>query len=397
MFQRLNQHIKFGNSFTAIELTSSSSGIELQLLQIKKQKNSFEIQQSVVLKTVQEVAEKVKPNQHVQLIVNTDKVLSKTIAKELDNEKAIRAAFPNINLNEFYYQVSQLAYKTHVSIVRKEAMDYWLKEFDKVKRAIIGISLSNSSATVLSLVSNSNLASSNAQLLFNESGLEKIQIEKENKLPSSTFNLNGIQLTNKEVLGFAAILQSYLNQTNEASNFSNLNKQLTKNYTNNKLVIGGLKVGVLLLFIGLLINILIFDSLSKKNKQLSQSVALNKKYKETYLLLDTDVSQKKKLANQILNGRSSKATYYLDEIGAEVPKSISLDILTFQPMLRKVEKNKQIVIQQDVIVIEGAVLKNNDFSKWVADLEKFNWINRVEVINFGKEKKNTTFKIQIHL
>ncbi len=393
----LINNLKYGKTFSAVEYQTVNGDDELQLLVLKKIKNDFVVQEEKRRNSIEEIKEKISQSQHVFTIINNTKVLSKTINKEKDFKKALLLAFPTVNLTDFFYEIAQLKEKTHITICRKTYVDNILNSYKQQNINCIGFSLGNCSALQLaSFTSNDEIFTSNAKISCEDN--EVISIDTNSNIDKTSQEINGLSISNYCVLGLSGILKFYTQKASENSNLQSISDELSKKYFVNRYFNIGLKFGLALLMISLLVNFLVFDNYKNKVENLTVKNQVYETKKEQLVELKNEVLSKKKLADEVLNSATSKTSLMFSEIGKTIPGTIKLSKLDYQPILKKVESQKEITLDKNTMIIEGESTDGKNFSNWLNTLEQLKFVNSVEVINYGlNNKKKTTFEIKIQL
>ena len=104
MFKKLKTYLLFGNSYCGIEHTSKAT---IEAILLEKKKNEVTIHDSFDAKTIAEIAQKLPKKQHVFLVVNNTEVLNKFVeSNEKQPNRLLFEAFPNLAINDFYYEIS---------------------------------------------------------------------------------------------------------------------------------------------------------------------------------------------------------------------------------------------------------------------------------------------------
>ena len=397
MKSNLLKNIKFGSLYGAIEHYNHDETTQYFILILKKKKNEFLIENKNKARDFNEVAQIIPKGQPLFLIANDNQVLSKLIHPELNEEKALQKGFPNIKISNFYYEITQLENATYISICRKEHIQTLIENYKELKLSIVGFSLGNNSAPQLApYLESESISTSNATLaIINRS---VISIDLNIQIEEKPYIINGIEISNNYTLCLAGIITYFTNNSISLNNFKNYNASLLKDFTQKRIFSLGFKTGLSLLFISLLVNFLVFDYYNKQIDTLTQKTQINQAQKEQLLQLNKQLNSKKKLVDNIINSSASKTSYYFDQIGATVPTTISLISIEFQPILKKIEANKKIQIDQKTLFIKGTSSNGQNFSNWIQQLEKIEWIKSTEIINYGTGKKTkTTFELRLIL
>lgn len=395
MLGKALKYMKYGSYYAAVEHQSNDENKPLALLVLKKEKNEFSIETQKRLSSIKEVAETLNKNQHLYLIVNNNQVLSKSVKKELNEDKALQNGFATIKISDFYYEIVQLEDSTHISICRKEHIQKLIADYNRHQLNIIGFTLGNNTIIhLLPFLESTSVSTSNASIAIANNLITSIDLK--DNIDEHPYLINGIEILNNYTLSLAAVISYYSNGFKTASNFNSYNTLISKEFAQKRFFSLGLKTGLAVLFISLLFNFLLFDYYNRHNEILTQNSQINQSYKEQLLLLNNELINKKKLADDIANSTSSKTSFYFDQIGLTVPTTISLNSIGYQPILKNIEDGKKIVLNEQTLFIKGSSSNGKNFSNWVKSLEKFDWIKSVDIVDYGTGKKlSTMFELRI--
>jgi Tfp pilus assembly protein PilN len=198
-------------------------------------------------------------------------------------------------------------------------------------------------------------------------------------------------------LSLAGILSYYTNQKFTQLNFLDRINKLNNDFKQKRIFDIGLKIGLGTVFILLLVSFLFFSSYTSKIDGLNTSLEVNKTQKNSFLKLSDLVNKKEKLINDF-SLTSSKAAWYINQIGETLPHSIILSEIQWQPLTKNIKKEKQVLVQKNSIIIKGKSGNNTKFSSWVNLLEKQSWIDTIQIQEYGTGKKSSTeFKLRIKI
>lgn len=397
MIYNLLKNIKYGKIYGAVEHQMSEGAEQLAVLLLKKQRNKFDVEVKTYCKTIEQVSKTVNHKQHLYLILNNSQVLSKTLAKELDEQKALQMSFPNIKADDFYYEIVQLNEFTHISVCRKEYVHLLINNYRHYSLSIVGFSLGNNSAvSLVPFLQSNHLITSNAILTIK--GKQLNSIDQHTVVKRTILSINGLEITNYYTLPLASIIAYYSDNFNTNRNFESYNNKILKAFINRRIFKLSLIFGLGLLFVSLLLNFLLFDYYRGKVGILGQKSKINEVYRNELQLLNKELNSKKKLINVIANSASSKTSLYIDEISSTVPKSILLESMIFQPIATNIEQNKKVVFNEKLIFISGIAEVNQSLSNWIIKLEKLEWVDSVEIMHYGMGNNITpSFELKIGL
>ena len=392
----LKKRITYGLTYTAIEHNTDNSKEIFTFLQLIKKGKELIIKDKNTFSDFNRLLSFFKKEQHVFLIFNNHQVLSKEIAFIGDSsESIVKKAFPNIVLKDFYYEVYSTDTTSFVCICRKQYIDTLINNYKKNQVSIIGFSLGNLVIqNLLSFIDGREIQTSNSKLKIEDNQLKRIEKTIDN--PVSTYIINDLEVTNRELLPLGGVLTYYLQKNNQLG-LNKKTKELRDNYFQKKMLSIGLKTGLIFLFLVLLVNFLFFNYYHTQNNELRTEVQLNESYKSQLIKLQTQIDQKEKVIASLNSVSQSKVSLYLDELGVLIPNSVTLIDIKYQPLTTRIKKDKQITIFKNQLQVKGIVKNNEDFTTFINSLEKKEWVDKVIIIQFGKEKKETFFEILIHI
>ncbi len=393
----LLKQFTYGTNYCAIEHTVVNNTNRFNVLQLTYKKKALEIASSETFTNVNDAINSIPKKQHVFVIINTDKVLSKKIEGIHELNKAVSLAFPNIKTSDFTIEVLPQETHSFVSVCRNQDVEKILSEYKKESTNVIGFSLgSNSVATITSYINQDIIQTSNTVISVNDDNISSIV--KTDDQNHQKYDINGLKVTSSDVLTLSGILSYYIDNNPTESNFEEQTSQLKDNFKQKQIFSNALKFGLGFIFFGLLINFLFFTHYRDQISSLSNEQQVNERSKESLLTLTSEVNRKRSLVSDITTSTGSKVSFYLDEIGGSVPTSISLDEIAYQPLQKSIKTNKEIEISSNSIAVSGVSSNSDEFSDWISKLESNNWIEKVVYLEYGIGKKSkTAFKINIDL
>jgi Tfp pilus assembly protein PilN len=308
----------------------------------------------------------------------------------------LQQVLPNAKANDFYYQIHDFV--NVVSVIRLEVMNEILKAFEQQQFHVLNISLGDFGLYhLLPFINDFEVIQTTThQFHFEKNGtnynlrqFEKLAEDTE----SETITL-GEERQDSRLLGaFVAAFDGLMLQTptnqpielleNTQSTF--IQKQLFR--------VAGLSV-LGIFFISLLINFLLFSNYTDKNQVLQMQVNLQQNTLQQLDSLKKEVESKQTfLQNNTLN-QTSKTSYYADEIARNLPNDIQLTTLNLFPKQKEKRSAKNTLPRfNQEIIIKGKTKESLSFNDWKKELEGLEWIETVNIIDFGKENDISTFEI----
>lgn len=372
------KQITYGKKYACIEHTNNKT---FHILQLVKKKSEFVVSKKETATSINSVFPILKGQKHLFLIVNDEQVLSKKVPiNTIDTVTVIRTAYPNILINDFYYEIYSVKSESFISIIRKEVIDNLIEEYKKEGISVIDFSLGNIVVKNLqNFISNKTIFSSNSRIHFGENtliGIEKATTEKK------SYTINNLKILNTYVLSLSGIIAYYTN------NLSNKRSQELREYYLQKRYFNiVLKTCLTILSVILMVNFFFFNNYRAKVVSLTGELQLTETYKIQLNRVKEEVQQKKQLLRSVNLASNSKLSKYIDDLGFSVPNTILLSQIEYQPKLGIQKNSKKIVFNKNIIVLTGDSKSHEKFSKWVSFLEKIDWIKNVSIKEYGKGKK----------
>ena len=136
-------------------------------------------------------------------------------------------------------------------------------------------------------------------------------------------------------------------------------------------------------------SFLFFSSYTSNINIITSELELNKTYKNSLLKLSQEVNKKERWVNDF-SLVSSKASWYMDQIASSIPNSILLSEIQFQPLVKNIKKEEEILFKKNEIITRGRSSYNNEFTNWVNQLEQQDWIEKVMIQEYGSGKTTIT-------
>lgn len=391
------QHIIGGNIYQALEIFEVNNSKYYAFLKLYKKKGELTVSFEDLFTDLDKLVASIDKKKTLALVFNTSKVLKKKIANgtPANVEKWVAEAFPNLDLENFYYQVLDSADFKAVSITKKSEVDIFLNQLRQngIVPSKIAIGISELSDILPYL--HFPVHGSSFYIDKNEnSGLE---INNLDEIEDGTIDLNGLTLSRTSLLSFSSIL-GMVNQSNRPSNLLGLNRSLDHGFKNKRFFNLGLQLGLGALLVLLLLNFVLFSHYRSKTLDMDTKASLENQSNLLNLTKDR-IANKESKFNALMNSSNSNVTFYLDQIGNSLPASILLDKLDYQPLLKPVQDDKPIEIVQNTMIVTGMTNNKEGFTIWADNLEKMDWVKIVEIQSFEFDTKNSdrfTLKIGIH-
>jgi hypothetical protein len=385
------------HSYQGLEIFEVDDGIYYTFLKLKRSKGELELIQSFTTDTLANLASHIDPKKSLWVQLNTSRVLNKPLGRDRPKsmEQWVKTVFPNLDLEQFYFQIMDRDKLPVVSITKRSVLEGHLAELKKHGWVPAGLSLGVAGLSPCMDFLEPPIQGSNFLIVSLNDGswnLSPTDCDLELKV-----ELNGLQLPTVHLLSFSHLLGS-IQGKDPVSNLTGFNQELQQRDKNKRLFQIGLQWGLGFLLALLLVNFLLFSHY--RSKTLDSNGFIDPTQQASSLKQVRErVEVKKKKLQVLLGSSNSRATDYLDQIAAGLPESILLDILTYQPLTRPIQQDKPISLGMNQIIISGQTNNKIEFSGWTSRLESMEWVQEVEIERYeytSSTVDNFSIKLYCH-
>ncbi|SNR15456.1 hypothetical protein [Tenacibaculum jejuense] len=389
----MKDRLFFGNILSAVEYSFDSDGNEIYIhLQLEKKKQKLEIKDSRRFFNQDELLQFLKESsiRHTILVLNNKQVLSKSIETKNELEEIIfKRAFPSLPSKEFYKRILPTNTGTYLSVVRESYVASVIKEFANININVLDVLLGNTAfSSLVSIIENGEISTSNTKLTLANSAVTSVATKK---FTNEDYKINGLQINNQYILSLSAIVYFYLNK--EVS----YKQEYFTAYLEKKKFNLGYKIILGIIFFLVLLNFIYFNNYNTEVNRLTQQLEIKKDGKRKLIDLKSNVKKKRKLLSELQNSSAFSVAKYSDQIVSEIPKSILLSELIYQPLNRVLKKGKETSFKIKEIEVKGVFNNYIEFTSWIDNLEKKDWVKQLLELTTekAKRKKNSNFHILI--
>ncbi len=389
MVKALLSYQPFGKTLLALEHSLQVDDPVIFGLELVQKKGELDIHQTFTAKHPDELSAFIKTTPQISLVITNDHVLFKEVPHFNTDAEIVAESFPNLNLNDFYYQILRTADKSFIAVCRKQYVETLVETYQKATIKITNIALGGlKMAALAGYAEGEQLHSYNTEVSFNNG--EVIKITPQNDTTRQQYSIEGLTFPSTHTLPLAVALDNILKPDNISGNIEERNTELQKNYKESQFFKSTLQIGIGFLLLALLINFFIFNAKYKKWQGLQEELQVYTTQKEHITRKQADVHAKESLVQSILTTGFSKSSYYIDTIVQEQPSTVLLTSLAYQPLAKPIRKNKAIDLMKGVLSITGVSTDKADFTAWLRTMEGFLFVDAVTITQYGLDKKNTT-------
>lgn len=398
MLKKLKTYLQYGNLYCGVEHSIQLGEDVIYCTVLKKNKDTLDVEKVFKEVFIENTILKIPKKQPLFLVVNNDNVLTKHIVSEENElEKLVYHAFPNINLEEFFYESITHENRHLISICRKVYINELIDKYKHNGAFVIDISLGNALISNVALfIKDEHVVTSNAFVSLKNQ--EIISIDKNDIIEIKTYDINGLQVNSNQILSLAASLIGIMPYFNPENNFNNLKDTIKEDYLQSRYYTQFLKFGLLFILVILIVNFLAFNHYFNEVNSLQQTSEMNETSRQKIIKLNGSVNKTQKMVEDMLKGSSSKSSFYVNAIIQGLPNSILLSDLNYQPIVKRIKTGQPIETENNMILISGESSSSEQFSKWVANLEGIIWIEKVEITNYEDVAKHLSkFSLKLNV
>jgi len=389
-------NLLLGKHYTGIEHFSIKNEEMTALLSIEKSKDELVIKQAAVVAYTDTFPEDWDKSYPVSLVITTNQVIQKEIAlADPSDEKIIHKAFPNLQHDEFFYEIWRLKSRSIVAVSRKSYVNGLVADYQKQGVSIISVSLGIVSIAAMAGFSEERTLATNSHVVT--LGEETAIAPKQDEL-SNTYSINGLEIQSSHLLAFAGILRLLISTPFTSGTIQDYNRVVYDDYNQKTFFSKGFKVIIGVLLVLLLANFFIFNHYYKKEQEISESLELSKSSLETITKAKDRIRIKEQKVKNVVELASSKSSQIINEITRIIPASILLTELAYHPLDKKIKVDEPIMTQESTIEISGTTVDNASLTNWIEKLGKLKWVGQTVITHFGKNELNeTVFSLKLTL
>ena len=297
----------------------------------------------------------------------------------------------------FYYEVLHQANISYVSICRKNYVDDLISEYTTHGFKVISVSIGCLAiAGILDFTDHQNLLLSNTTVRL-EAG-QITHIEKDETLNPTTYNINGLEVNNNQLLSVAGALNTILQHYQPDTNFGDNQKAWMDAYIQTRFFKLFLRFGLGFILVLLLANFAFFNHYFNYVNGLQETVQVNTSTKEHILKLDAELQKTETMVEDMLKSNHSRSSFYVNELISNLPNSILLKTLNYQPLNKRIKPDQPISIMTHTILIEGVSGDSHIFNQWISQLEQLSWVDGTEIMDYNDAfKTRSNFSIKLSL
>lgn len=385
------ENIIFGNQFLGIEVFSEQNSENVYGIIVVRKKGDLEISETFKYDNFKDIDFSDYSELPTILTIYTDKILIKeSELTEKNDVVLVKKSFPNLTIEEFYFDIWRMDGKAIISIARRSYIDEiidFFQEKNKLKITAVNIGVS----TIKHLTS----FISEDTILLNSKSFHKnnISISQNEIMNTKIYSVNGINIKSDNLISFSSII-AFMSESSNGS-IDQLNVNLKNAFFQKTLFKKYIKVFLFTLLALLVVNFLFFNYYYNKSNEVSILNTTEIENQNKIENLKKTILEKEKSVAEISLSNTQRISTILNIIGKSVPTTIILNELQFQPLLKKGNTEVLTTFSEKNIAISGISNDNIAFTNWIENLSSIENILDVVIQKYEKEDSTTSFKINI--
>ena len=386
------ENIVTGNYFQCIQITLSGDKKRYDLVLIQKKKNELNVLDTFTTFEVDKLKDGLSKSRPVLLTLMGTGILSKKIPKT-DNYRS-KILF-NADPEDFYWFEVEEKEVIFSSVVRKDIVHKEMNWFKENNFAIINVSFGPFTViSIAGLFSKNTILVEDFNLEFDQDSL--LSFDRLDQAEKKIYDFIDVKVSNHNISAFGGLINYLFPNHNNISPGVLLSSEKEEFFYRK--IFSVLGISAMLFFLGsLLISYLLLSYYQGRYQEVQVELGQQNIAYSKLVSLESDKENKESILKQSGLRDNRFLSFYLTEITKEVPSTISFTSLQIFPVSSKVKPNKRITFNNDLIEIEGKAISYIELSSWVKSMEKYDWVETIEITDLVRNGDNNDFKIIIKL
>ena len=205
MFRRIGHYIQT-SAYQGLEIFEVAGTFHYALLKLQRKQGKLELSGAWSSTTLEDIATRIDPKKPLLLQINTTRVLN----KQLDGDRTalaeqwVKKAFPNLDLEQFHYQVMDGPKIKLVSLTKRSVVEEHLTELKELGLVPAGISIGIAGLCHSLDVMETPIQGSNFSIQEGNDG--RWVLSQGNPLTSATIDIQGLRMPSQHLLSFSQLL-----------------------------------------------------------------------------------------------------------------------------------------------------------------------------------------------
>ncbi|MGV6862286.1 MAG: hypothetical protein ACWA41_10970 [Putridiphycobacter sp.] len=391
----MNFNLGHINKIASVSVILTGDGYYFDLVLVKNKKDGIEILKKV--KHLNSVEELLKhAGKYVSFILHFSG--KGILNKQVENTPNYRSKMLfDTNLDDFYFTDVQSNDFVYSSMIRKDVVENIVELFNTKLNHIISITTGPFIVAELNtFINQSEICVYNYVLKFNHTTL--VDYNKSEERLVKNYSIGDNLISNSEISAVAHAYLFFYGSENVTLPEDNAIFKVARKETEAKNVFIRFGAAMLIFFLVILMgNMIYLDQLNKTiNENYAKLSTSEQALKQIGLLKDEKLRKEKMLnSSGVLNRQF--LSFYLMEISNSAPNEIALTEISIRPVFSEIKQHLKIEIENNNIYILGETPSSNLLSQWIKRLEKKDWVNKIDILNYYYTKGKGEFELKIEM
>lgn len=338
----------------------------------------------------------IKKNQTLCLSITGKGIITKKIVKGDNFRFSLKLALPNINEDDFYYQIYDCESYLFITLIRKNQLDVILSKIKQESWFIDEIVLGElSAAPIASLIDIQEIQNHFSKIEFREQLPFQITAATEK---NTSYVLDEKNITSKNTASLGVGLNYYLKTFSFNPIHSELFLEIRENLHYKRLLhkIGFGSLAIILVI--LLFNHFVQSHYTQQQLLLEEVLSTTDVERKQLTELRSELIKKRELVQSSGLTNSVKLSFYAHELGKEVPDEITLKDLFIYPLkLKKLEPGEKAEFLLGTIQIKGNTSNSEMLNSWVKKIKNYPWSKEVTIEQYNQTGPNPNADFTVNI
>jgi len=379
--------------FLCVEVIFENDTKTYRAIEVARNKSSLSLINFFSANDLVSLIKKIPKNRPTTLSFTGQGIITKKIGNRANYHSELLF---NADLEDFYwYEVPQID-QVYISVIRKKILFDEIEAFESHKIIILDVSVGPFVVSALKplLPDYSSIFTSNYILEFDGEKFKDFNKHSISDKKPNHYVIGEEKIGLEHIVPFSCLLNYlYPGQAIKADKNFLVPKRKEFQYKKIFNIIGLISLPfflITLLISYLMLNHFQSEYLKSQVELGEESIAYNK-----LVVLEADKKNKETILNESGVNNSRFIAFYVSEITKDIPNEISLSELSVSPPVSKIKSKEKIQFANNLIRILGTAVSNTDFSEWIKKIKELDWVENLEIMDFGKDGNANTFEIQI--
>ncbi|WP_426672071.1 hypothetical protein ACPPVU_12650 [Mucilaginibacter sp. McL0603] len=380
-----------------------NAGIDLCTVSANRNELDF-TKKATGLTKIEQILEHVAVKTTVSLNLSGKGVLEKRVDKmELIDQDSFGKILPNAKLDDFYVQNFISGEYSFVSIIRKTDADRCITRLKEM--GLTPLSLSLGPFPLTHILSQLNIYDKdiivNGHLITRgENGIWLDHQFNETAVASFPYKISSETIDERLIVPYAAAFQLVMVDRLDPirAEVVELDHELETKITTNRLKVQGI-ILLLLLFILLLINFVIFSTLARSNAQLSLQAGRFVQDTSNSANIRAGIKNKEMLLDSLGWEKDIKKSVLIDQLMALMPEDILMKEVSIEPIdAGRNHSQRNLEFVGRTIRLTGTTEKIIPVNEWMARIKTRSWVKIVQMdsYTYNNELKTAQFILTVN-